>query len=276
MGNWKATVPILLALIIAFSGSIFLYRWIQLKTTPKATVEVSSKAVPIAVAAVDLPRGTKLTSEMVTTSPYLKESLPQGFFPDPAALDNRVLLTDLKRNEAVVEHHLAPVSITTGGVSAVVQPGKRAIAVRGDKVIGISGFINPLNRVDVLVTLTDPATKKEKTKLVLENILVLATGTQIQKNDKGEPAPVDVYTLEVTPEESEKLALAAARGKLQFALRNVTDSEHILTSGADISQTLASLSKAKPRKKTVRRRKTNSVTIEVIKGSEISKTKLKL
>ncbi len=78
---------------------------------------------------------------------------------------------------------------------------------------------------------------------------MLATGTQIQKNEKGEPVPVDVYTLEVTVEEAEKLALAASQGKLQFALRNITDAKPVLTKGTTISQTLASLSMREAKQK---------------------------
>jgi pilus assembly protein CpaB len=149
-----------------------------------------------------------------------------------------------------------------------VTPGKRAVAVKGDKVIGISGFILPNNRVDVLVTMEDKKNKYEMTKIVLEKVLVLATGTQIEENDKGEPAPVDVYTLEVTPEEGEKLALAATRGRLQFALRNITDDETVLTKGATVQGTLSSY---RPRvsRKVLRQR----TTVEVIKGSEVKKVK---
>jgi len=99
-----------------------------------------------------------------------------------------------------------------GGVSAVIKPGMRAVAVKGDKVIGISGFIQPNNRVDILVTLKDPATKNEITKMVLSNVLVLATGTEIEQKADGKPRPVDVYTLEVDPEQAERLGLAAAEG----------------------------------------------------------------
>jgi pilus assembly protein CpaB len=128
------------------------------------------------------------------------------------------------------------------------------------------------------VTLKDPKTKKDKTKVVLENIPVLATGTQIQKNEKGEPMPVDVYTLEVTLENAEKLALAASMGRLKFALRNITDTEPVLTKGATISETLASLSMREPKKKTTRnwRPRSNSVTVEVIKGNDLKKKKVKL
>ena len=100
-------------------------------------------------------------------------------------MEGRVLIVSLKQNEPILETKLAPTSVSTGGVSAVVTPGKRAISVKGDKVLGISGFIKPGNRVDVLVTLKH-GKKKETTKIVLENVLVLATGKEIQENDKGE------------------------------------------------------------------------------------------
>ena len=155
-------------------------------------------------------------------------------------------MAPLKANDPITEHKLAPTSIETGGVAAVLKPGKRAIAVKGDKVIGIAGFINPGNSVDVLVTVKNPDTEQEKTKIVLENIRVLATGTQIQENDKGEPAPVDVYTLEVGSEEAEKLALAATEGQIQLALRSVTDTEEVYTEGITIPQLLASFSSTRP------------------------------
>jgi pilus assembly protein CpaB len=292
MGRWKAFIPIVLALVIAAGGSLFLYRWLQIKTQPKETVKVETQAVPVAVAAVNIPWGTKLKRDMIKTVPYLTESLPTGYSSDRGKLEGRVAIAALKKNEAITEAKLAPTSVEVGGVSAIVKPGMRAIAVKGDKVIGLSGFILPGNSVDVLVTLTDPRTKSEVTKTVLEKIPVLATGTEIQENDKGDPAPVDVYTLEVTPEQAEKLALAATQGKIQFALRNVTDKEPVLTRGATIPQTLSSLRAPEPspapkavKKKPGARRSTTSVrktttppkpekrffTIEIIKGDKLSK-----
>jgi pilus assembly protein CpaB len=278
MGKWKTIAPIVISIIIAVAGSVFIYKWINLKTAPKEVVKVEAEAVPIVVAAVDLQWGTQIKPEMIKTAPFLKESLPEGHFTRTADLNNRVVIASLKKGEPIVEHRLAPNSIKTGGVSAVLESGKRAVAVKGDKVMGISGFVNPGNRVDVLVTLKDPKTKLDKTKTVLENIPVLATGTKIEKNAKGEPAPVDVYTLEVSVEEAEKLALAASRGKLQFALRNITDAKPVLTKGTTISQTLASLSMREPKKKTTRKwqPRNSSVTIEIIKGNNLKKEKVKL
>ena len=278
MGKWKTIAPIVISIVIAVIGSVFIYKWINLKTAPKEVVKVESEAVPIAVAAVDLQWGTQLKPEMIKTTPFLEESLPVGHFTRTADLNNRVVIATLKKGEPVVEHRLAPVSIKTGGVSAVLESGKRAVAVKGDKVMGMSGFVNPGNRVDVLVTLRDPKTKLDKTKVVLENIPVLATGTQIQRNEKGEPSPVDVYTLEVTVEDAEMLSLAASEGKLQFALRNITDVKPVLTKGTTISQTLASLSTKEPKKKATGkwRPRNSSVTVEVIKGNDLKKKKMSL
>jgi pilus assembly protein CpaB len=270
MGKWKAMIPIVLAFVVAATASMFTYKWLKKRTAPTEVVKVESEAVPVAVAAVDLCWGTKLEPSVLKTVPYLKDSLPSGYSSNPESLKGRILISPLKQNEPIVEYKLAQDSISAGGVSAVVEPGKRAMAVKGDKVIGISGFIRPGNRVDVLVTLTDPRTKSDRTKTVLEDILVLATGTEIEENDEGgKPHSVDVYTLEVTPKEGEKLALAATQGKLQFALRNVTDKETVLTWGATIPGTLASF---RPK---VTKKSSMTYTVQVIKGDRVSKIKLK-
>ena len=278
MGRWKAFIPIALALMVATGGSLFVYKWLQAKTAPAAVVQVEAQAVPVVVAAADLNWGTKLTVEMLKTVPFLKESLPAGFVSDPNDLVGRVVISALKQREPVLESRLAPKEVTMGGVSAVIKAGMRAVAVKGDKVIGISGFIQPGNRVDILVTMKDPNTKNEITKMVLSNVLVLATGTEIEEKRDGKPSPVDVYTLEVDPEQAERLALAAAEGKLQFALRNATDMETVLTQGATIAQTLRSLrgldaTPPPPKVKEWGTSAKKTLTVETIKGDKVGTQK---
>lgn len=300
MGKLRALVPIALSLIIAIAGTVFLYKWIERQRGPKEIVQVEKMdAAPIVVSAGNLPWGTKLKPEMIKMAPYLKESLPVGYFSSSIDLKDRVIIASLKLNEPITESKLAPTSVKTGGVSAVLKPGMRAIAVKGDKIIGISGFINPGNRVDVIVTVEEPKTKKIKSKIFLENTAVLATGTQIERNEKGEPMPVDVYTLEVTPKQAEKVALAASEGRLQFALRGVTDSEDLRTKGVTVPELLAyqkwsDQQKIAPKNpvdsnKNVSRKRVNrnsvkkkrwvprgSVTVEIIKGTKITKKKFTL
>ena len=287
MGKFKSFYPLALALLIAGAGSLLVYNWVGADKAVKVYKQPEVKTVLASVAAIDLPWGTKLLPAMIKTVPYLEESVPRGYIQDPDKLVGRVTVSPLKVNEMIFESKLAPTTIESGGVSAIIRAGKRAVAVKGDKVIGISGFVNPGNRVDVLVTLKDPRTKLDVSKLVLEDVPVLASGTQIEQNEKGEPAPVDVYTLEVTPEEAEKLALGAAEGKLQFALRNITDSGKVSTEGTDIPKTLDSTASGKSggsvlktstktttaKKKTIRRKRRprrSKVVVEVIKGVTLS------
>jgi pilus assembly protein CpaB len=268
----------MLALVVALTGSTMIYKWLNAQTKPEQLVQVEQvEAVPIAVAALELPWGTKITKDMLKTLPYLKTSLPPGYTSDSGVLEGRVVIVPLGVNEPILESKLAPTQITSGGVSAVLAKGKRAVAVKGDKVIGISGFIRPGNKVDVLVTLTDPRSNTDVTKTVLENVLVLATGTQVEQKKEGETAPVDVYTLEVTPDEGEKLALAATQGKLQFALRNIIDSETVMTKGATIARTLASFQHDEPQTVKLSKRPQSQLhTVEVIREGKVVKQKMKL
>jgi pilus assembly protein CpaB len=207
---------------------------------------------------------------MLKTVPFLQESLPTKFYSKAEDLVGRVLVTHLDPNEPVTESHIAPEDVKIGGVSAVLATGKRAVSVKGNKVMGLSGFIRPGNRVDVLVTMKDPKTKKNKTKLVMNNVPVLATGTQIERTTDGKPAPVDVYTLEVTPEEAEKLALVSTQGNLQFALRNIKDTDEVYTSGTNISDALLSCYRGKNKTKinrTARPKIRVKESIEVINGA---------
>ena len=236
MGRLSALIPIALALIIAVVGSVFIYNWMQQQAAPQRVVEEirmeRPETIQIAVAAVNIGAGERLRGEMITTGEYIRNSLPQGHFTTPDDLRGRIALAPIRLNEPIIEHRLAPIDVRTGGVSAVISEGKRAVAIGGDKVIGISGFIHSGNRVDVLVTWGDPDTGEQTTKQILENILVLATGTVMQETEKGTTAPVDVYTLEVTPEEAEILTHSRNQGRIQLALRSPVDSESVLTQGA--------------------------------------------
>ena len=240
MGRFKAIVPFFLAIVVALVASFAIYQWMQRRSeVPRASVPLVEHKESVALSSADFPWGTKLTAEMIKMASLPKEHIPAGYFSDRSALEGRVVIAPLKQNEPIIESKLASTDITTGGVAAVVTRGKRALAVAGDKVLGLSGFIQPGNRVDVLVTLGNPKNERDHiTKVVLEDILVLASGPQVQHSTEGKPAPVDVFTLEVTPEEGERLSLAATQGRLHFALRNVLDKEVVYTMGATISDAL--------------------------------------
>ena len=286
------------AVIIALMTSLLIYGYIQKKGSVK---EVAVEIQPVVVAAVDLSWGTRITNEMLKKADFLKGSLTTGYFSDPALVVGRVLIYPVKGNEPILESRLAPTEVKTGGVAAVISPKKRAVAVKVDKVIGVSGFIHPGNRVDVLMTLATGRTFSPVTKTILENILVLAVGseTKERKGPEEKSSPTDVITLEVTPEEAEKLALAATEGRLQLALRNFSDTESIVTHGTTVSTLVGSAhSPASPKERRQPPRKEVEVkkvapqelppppveknvdppklsihTVELIKGSKVSEVK---
>ena len=281
-GPNRSLLFIVLAVLIAGLVAV----WAGNRLTGNTTVKAQKvETMPIAVAAVDINWGEVLVKEQVKTLPYLKANLPAGYFADANALVGRTILFPVKANEPILDSRLAPMNFKGGGVAAVVGEGKRAMAVKVDKVIGVSGFIHPGNRVDILVTMDHPQKERGSVaKIVLENVLVLATGPEMEATGKKEKAaPVDVITLEVTPEEGEKLALAAAEGKLQLTLRNFTDTQEVHTKGTTVPVLLTSYSGVSaPVAKTGMRRSAQAprrvvnapaqspvVTVEIIQGSDV-------
>jgi pilus assembly protein CpaB len=275
MGKYRPFIFLGIAIIVALITSILIYNFLQKKAVVKEVVSLETQ--PVAVAVVDLSWGTALAKEMIRMEPYLKKSLPEGSFPGSSSLEGRVVISTIKAGEPVLESRLAPRGVKTGGVAAIVSPKKRAMAVKVDKVIGVSGYIYPGNRVDVLVTLTKGEKATSIAKTVLENILVLAVGAEKETKGKEEkPSLVDVITLEVTPVEGEKLALAATEGKLLLALRNFSDTEDVLTRGATVPALLSSYTPVEKTRAVRGKRVTTREVfrIELIKGSNVSEIKL--
>jgi pilus assembly protein CpaB len=240
MDRWRAIIPIVLALVIAVVASVFIYKWVKKQTAPKEMAKVEEVNLKqVAIAEVDMPPGTKLKPEMMKTATFLEDSLPPGYFPSPESAAGRIVISPIKRQELVLDSRLAPKEVEKGGMAAILKPGKRAVSIAGNKVLGVSGFINPGDRVDILLTASDPKTKEQFNKTVFENVLVLATGTQLSRDPEGKPSPVDNYTLEVTPEQGEKLVLASSQGAIHFSLRSILDRETVLTTGATHPEVLA-------------------------------------
>jgi len=264
-----------LAVCMALVTSVLVYNWLQRQ--PKVVEKViGAQTDMVAVAVSDLFWGTKLTPEHIKLVPFPTGSLPEGHFSTLGNVEGRVLIANLRTNEPILEYKLAPREVTMGGVAAVTRPEKRAMAVKVDDVIGVAGFINPGNHVDVLVTIDN---SPPVTKTVLQNVMVLATGPDLDRRGKEEkPSAVKVITLEVTPEEGEKLALAATEGKVVLALRNQLNAEPVLTKGATIQALLDSyrireeVKREEPKAmvKSHPKPAVPEVSVELIQGAKVS------
>ena len=256
------------AIVLALLTSLMVFSWLQNEKSRLMAAPIpANKNIQVLVSNSDLAWGTKLTAEMMQLQELPPEVLPKGHFTSMDSIKDRVLLVDVKRNEMIIESKLAPLGTTSGGVAAVTDPSKRAMSVKVDDVIGVAGFIKPADRVDVMVTIEPEANKQGHTiaKMILENVRVLAAGTQMERKGKDEePVQVQVITVEVDVEEAEKLALASTQGRLRLALRNPLNSERILTKGANVGALLSSFRPKQAPKKT--QDGEGVIRVEIIKG----------
>lgn len=239
--SMKSTAQLGLALVLALSAGVLVFQWLRAAASTGQSRALAARTAPLVVAARDLPAGTRLDPSTLRAAEFPEALAPAQRFTTAQELDGRTLASAVGAGEPITPSRLAGEN-GGGGINAVITPGKRAMAVRGNKVMGLAGFIRPGNMVDVLVTLpVDADAKRTMTKVVLENVPVLAAGTQTSAAEGEEAAnQSDIYTLELTPHESEKLALASTQGTLHFALRNASDTETVLTEGADAHTALAS------------------------------------
>src|SRR5918994_5732101 len=189
----------------------------------------------VAVAKVAIPLGSKIIPEQIMVVQFPKESTPDGAFDSPEKLAGRVAVMNIAAREPITDSRLAPEG-TAAGLSAIIPEGYRAMTVKVDDAAGISGFIQPGTLVDVVVTIDPEGNSRQNpiSKIVLQNIKVLASGQNIDKpEDEREANSVKAVTLQVTPEQAEKLALAASEGKLQLVMRSQIDQGNEQTPGVN-------------------------------------------
>ena len=191
----------------------------------------SARALQIVVAARDLPVGQFITESDVTVINWPSNALPTGYVADKSIAIGRGLINEVRMNAPILDGYLAERG-SGAGLPIIFPEGMRAVSVRVDEVVGVAGFVTPRTRIDVLLTFKPPQGGDQTyTQTILQNLLVLAAGQVVQKNEKGEPMTVSVVTLMVTPQQGEKLVLASSQGRIQLALRNMVDVAEATTPG---------------------------------------------
>jgi pilus assembly protein CpaB len=185
----------------------------------------------VVVAAMDLPIATTLKAEHLAVIDWPSKARPAGTFGDIKDVVGRVLTAKTIQAEPILPARLAAKEAGSG-LAALIPANMRAAAVRVDDVVGVAGFIHPDDHVDVIATIR-PNDGDTTSKVILQNAKVLAVGMQmeIEEKNRGKAVPVTVATLLVTPEQSEKLALASSQGKILLTLRSGTDEGEVTTRG---------------------------------------------
>lgn len=233
MKNTRTLLVLGVAILAGLIAVILAARWLDRQS--------NDGVVRVAVASTEISLGQRLVPEMLKLVDWPKDSMPPGVHSDISKLEGRVVKAGLQRGEPVLEAKLAPQG-TQGGLSAVIAEGKRAITVRVNDVIGVAGFALPGNYVDIIVNTQKEGEKNNRdqniSKIVLEKILLLAVAQEVGRDDT-KPRLVNAVTLEVTPEEAEKIDLARSIGSLSLVLRNQVDPTAIKTIGATKTDLLA-------------------------------------
>jgi pilus assembly protein CpaB len=167
-----------------------------------------------------------LTRDHVKVVQWPASSRLDGSLSDPRTVVDRGAIVAIAANEPITESKLAAQG-AGAGLPPTIPPGMRAMSVRVNEVVGVAGFVVPGTRVDVLVTFESRTQASESVaRVVVSNVQVLTAGTRFDQEkarQDNRPIPTSVVTLLVTPEDAQRLALAAAEGRITLILRNPLD-----------------------------------------------------
>lgn len=228
----RNVLVIVLAVAVAGLASFAVYRAVQ--RMPVREVEVAHVYAVVAVKA--LPVGTLISKDDVTLVAWPARSPVKDGFATVDPVVGRGLVVPVAENEPITEGKLAARE-AGAGLPPTIKPGMRAISVKVNEVIGVAGFVVPGTHVDVVVSVSEQS-RDSIARVVVSNVEVLTAGTKIDQEKArkdGQPIPTTVVTLMVTPPDAEKIALAAAQGKIMLTLRNPLDVEPSKTTGVRLA-----------------------------------------
>ena len=230
----RLKIALVVAVFFGLIAAYGIYNFLSYKQKETDSLRASNQE--IVVAAQDIPPGTIINEEvikkgMIKTTPWPKNSIPVGAFSSPQQVVGKINRVKILANEPILESRLAGEG---AGLTVRLEAGKRALAVRVDEIIGVSGFIVPDDRVDVILTTTPVGANQDAkvSKIVLQNKRVLSVAQSTEQKD-GKPQLARSITLEVTPDEAEKLSLASQEGQIVLALRGLGDDSETRTIGSN-------------------------------------------
>jgi pilus assembly protein CpaB len=214
-------IILLLALAMGLIAAFMARSWIAAHETTATGPATGT----IVVATAPLPFGTVLTPDNVSEIPWPEPKLPEGAFATKTDLlkdGRRVVLSAMERSEMVLRPKVTAPG-QRASLSGLLEEGQRAVTVRVDDIRGVAGFILPGDRVDVVLLRTE--TQKGETEnsadVLVQYVKVLAID-QLVNERQDQPAVATVakaVTLQVSPDQAQKILLAGNIGKLSLVLR---------------------------------------------------------
>ncbi len=224
------------ALLMGFLAALAGYAGLQAMAR-QVRAGASREFVPVVVSVTDLTFGTKLDRSQLRVTRFPKESVPAGTFSTVDSVAGQTTKIFLAAREPVTATKL---SSKGGGLSTQIRSGLRATSLEVNQVSGVSGFVLPGDRVDVLCTVDGRGANSDAvTRTILQNAEVLASGQRTAQQD-NKPITVQAVTILVDPVGAEKLALGLHEGRLHLVLRNPQDSDTLHVGSLDTGEMLGS------------------------------------
>lgn len=206
-----------MAVVLAGIFTWLVFRRLRSSMGQKTTVK-------IVAATNELPAGVAISEKDVELMDWPTDVPVTGTFSKIQDVVGHPLIRSLGAKEPIFQRDLG-LEGSGVGLATKIPPGMRATAVRSNEIVGVAGFLYPGSHVDVMATIAMPNNSGNLTQTVLQDVEVLTAGQTIEPDPQGKPQQVDVVTLLLTPEDSQKLQLASTQGTIQFVLRNGTDTE---------------------------------------------------
>lgn len=190
----------------------------------------------VVVAVSNFSAGTAVHREYLKVVAWPKSSVPQGSFANVDDVfagakveGDRIALKNIAADEPLLQTNVSGFG-SRAILSRQVSPGMRALAIPVNAVSGVAGFVLPGDRVDILLTReVAGSTESRVTDIILQNIMVLGID-QVSDQTRERPEVVRTVTVEATPEQAQKLALAQQVGTMSLALRGATTVDQVSSS----------------------------------------------
>lgn len=229
----KTVVLIVAALALAGVTAVFVRNWLEAERAAVAAMMAKQKqparvGTQVLVAKSDLAVGQFVRPDNLRWQPW-----PEGGLSPSYIVEGRRPLEDfvgavvrlpIAAGEPITEGRVVSPG-NSGFLAAVLRPGYRAVSVPVTVTSVIAGFVFPGDYVDLILTHTLPKQADERMErragvTVLRNIRVLALDQKLDMKP-GENAVARTATLEVTPKQSEVIAVVVDMGKLSMSLRSL-------------------------------------------------------
>lgn len=219
MKRYGALIALGLAILFGTVAVVLTNQWLSSQPGQTATTQAptQAKTTPVVMAAEDLGIGSRLSDQNLTVAQWPEDHVPRGAFKSVDELAGRVAVTPLTAGQPILAAELAAAG-SGAGLVALIEKGKRAMAIRVDEVTGVGGFILPNTMVDV-IGVENVRGGGKKADTILKRIKVLATAQETFR-EEGKAKVVRTVTMELTPKQAEKLALQSHRGSVHLVLRN--------------------------------------------------------